>query len=576
MRRSNKKVTTYFILFSLLLIGVVYAILQANLQINGVAKIQANTWDIHFDNIQVNANSVSIGENDSQATIDPENNCKVDFEVTLSIPGDFYEFTIDVVNAGTIDGMIGELNKTLKVNNEVVSTIPNYLEYSITYEDESNILENHLLRSGTTEKYKVLLKYRYDIEELPEAATISTSLEPQFIQADNSAFERPISMLVDGKSFNTKIKQLSGSSSETYNATNLSITAFKKSKTPPDMNSMKSNNIVSVSLDNPVYAWFDDGTIYYYSDSYIIYLNEDSSYMFNKIYNISDIELDSVITSKTVDMSYLFYEAAYNVETVNLDLSNWNTSKVTNMEKMFYSTGRNAKTLSIGDISNWDTSNVTNMYGMFYSLGDYSTTLNLDLSNWKTSKVTNMSMLFYSTGFHSTTWSIGDLSNWDTSNVTDMSNMFRYAGYTSTNWNIGNLSNWDTSNVTDMSNMFAYAGYTSTSWGIGDLSNWDTAKVTDMSYMFADAGSKTAVWNSIGNLNIYANDINHMFLRSSGANVTLNIYNNPSSYNGTFINAARLSGSEITVNYTSDVTDIDNIIATKNSSRVVKGNLFTP
>ena len=123
MRRNNKQMTTYFILFSLLLIGVVYAILQANLQINGTAMIQSNTWDIHFDNIQVNENSVSIGENDSAATIDSENNCKVDFEVTLSIPGDFYEFTIDVVNAGTIDGMIGELNKTLIVITAIIVAI---------------------------------------------------------------------------------------------------------------------------------------------------------------------------------------------------------------------------------------------------------------------------------------------------------------------------------------------------------------------------------------------------------------------------------------------------------------------
>ena len=190
MRSNNRKVTTYFILFSLLLIGVIYAILQANLQINGTAKIQANTWDIYFDNIQVNENSVSIGENDSQATIDPENNCKVDFEVTLSIPGDFYEFTIDVVNAGTIDGMIGELNKTLKVNNETISTIPNYLEYSVTYSDGMEIQANHKLEAGVTETYKVRLEFKTDIEELPEAATITTSLEPQYIQADSSGIDR--------------------------------------------------------------------------------------------------------------------------------------------------------------------------------------------------------------------------------------------------------------------------------------------------------------------------------------------------------------------------------------------------
>ena len=189
MRKNNKQVTTYFILFSLLLIGVVYAILQANLQINGIAKIQANTWDIHFENIVVNENSVSIGENDSQATIDSENNCKVDFEVTLSIPGDFYEFTIDVVNAGTIDGMIGNLNKTLKVNNEVVSEIPDYLDYSVTYEDGVEIEDNHKLEAGTTETYLVRLEFKTDIEELPEATTVLTTLEPQYIQADSSATE---------------------------------------------------------------------------------------------------------------------------------------------------------------------------------------------------------------------------------------------------------------------------------------------------------------------------------------------------------------------------------------------------
>ena len=190
MRKNNKQVTTYFILFSLLLIGVVYAILQANLQINGTAKIKSNTWDIHFDNIVVNENSVSIGTGDSAATIDPENDCKVDFEVTLSIPGDFYEFTIDVVNAGTIDGMIGELNKTLKVNNEIVSEVPDYLNYSVTYEDGMEIQPNHILSAGITETYKVRLEFKTDIEELPDAATISTSLEPQYIQADSSGIDR--------------------------------------------------------------------------------------------------------------------------------------------------------------------------------------------------------------------------------------------------------------------------------------------------------------------------------------------------------------------------------------------------
>ena len=187
MRTNKKQITTTFILCSLLLIGVVYAILQANLQINGIAKISSNTWDIHFDNIQINTNSVAIGENDSPATIDPENNCKVDFEVTLSLPGDFYEFTVDVVNSGTIDGMIGELNKTLIVNNVVVEEVPDYLIYSVTYEDGDEVLEKQMISKNSSETINVRLEFKKDIEELPDATTITTSLTPEFVQADSTA-----------------------------------------------------------------------------------------------------------------------------------------------------------------------------------------------------------------------------------------------------------------------------------------------------------------------------------------------------------------------------------------------------
>ena len=78
MNRRNQKATTYFVILSLLIIGIVYAFLQANLQINGIAKIKSNSWDIHFNNVQINENSVSISTGDSPATIDSNNNCKIE------------------------------------------------------------------------------------------------------------------------------------------------------------------------------------------------------------------------------------------------------------------------------------------------------------------------------------------------------------------------------------------------------------------------------------------------------------------------------------------------------------------
>ena len=181
MTYQKKKKLTNLLIVSLLFIGIVYAILTANLQINGTAKIGGNTWDIHFDNVQVNENSVSIGTGDSAATIDPENNCKVDFEVTLSLPGDFYEFTVDVVNAGTIDGMI----QTYTIPN-----VPDYLDYSITYSDGMSLAQNQLLSAGITETYKVRLEFKNDLEELPDAETLSTSFEVVYVQADSSGFDR--------------------------------------------------------------------------------------------------------------------------------------------------------------------------------------------------------------------------------------------------------------------------------------------------------------------------------------------------------------------------------------------------
>ena len=195
MKKKNQRITSYFILFSLLIvIGVAFAILQANLQINGTAKISENQWNVHFENIVVNQDSVPIGTDDTAAVIDPTNNCKVDFSITLSLPGDFYEFTVDVENEGTIDAMIGTITKTLKVNNVQTETVLEYLNYTVTYDDGGEILENQLLAKGTKETYKVRVEFKTDIdaEDLPDTTTLSMSFEPTYVQANENAI-KPLS-----------------------------------------------------------------------------------------------------------------------------------------------------------------------------------------------------------------------------------------------------------------------------------------------------------------------------------------------------------------------------------------------
>ena len=281
-------------------------------------------------------------------------------------------------------------------------------------------------------------------------------------------------------------------------------------------------------------------------------------------------------TSNVTDMSDMFFETGYTSTTWNIgDLSNWNVSKVENMSKMFYNAARRSSVFTIGDISNWNTGNLKDISHMFDTTGRQATTWNIgDLSNWNTSNVTNMEGTFQDSGYNALSFSL-DLSNWDTGNVTNMSYIFTNSGRNATTWSVGNLSNWNTSKVTNMLGLFALAGYQSSTWNIGDLSNWDTSHVTNMHSMFRSAGYSATTWNSIGTLKVYADNITQIFDGTMNAKATINIYSNPSIYDGAFDNASVKQGSGITVNYSSNTSNIDRIIATKSgNSNVAKGSLL--
>ena len=172
----------------MLLLGISmgYALLTSNLNILGVAGILNPTWDIHFENVQVKSGSVTA----PTPTIDT-NKTTVSYSVTLNTPGDFYEFTVDAVNAGTIDGMITEISSTLN-NVEIEDNLPPALEYSITYEDGVELAENQILSAGDYETYKVRVGYKTDIdpEDLPDIEqTLNLTLTVTYQQADDNSEE---------------------------------------------------------------------------------------------------------------------------------------------------------------------------------------------------------------------------------------------------------------------------------------------------------------------------------------------------------------------------------------------------
>ena len=184
----KRKKTKMLIVLAVLLLGITvgYAILTSNLNINGTSTINNPTWDIHFENVLVKNGSVTAT---TPATINEARNT-VTYAVALNTPGEFYEFTVDAKNAGTIDGMIESVTST--VNNQPISNLPSYIEYYVTYEDGTEILNNHLLAKNTKETYKVHIGYKKDIDisELPDTSqTLNLSFGVISKQADDNAEE---------------------------------------------------------------------------------------------------------------------------------------------------------------------------------------------------------------------------------------------------------------------------------------------------------------------------------------------------------------------------------------------------
>ena len=200
MRDSKRQTYILSVVVIILLLGVGYAFLNSNLNINGTANITSSSWNIYWDNVQVKTGSVT--DVTTPATIQSGNTLVV-FNVNLSQPGDYYEFTVDAVNDGSIDAMIGDLTQGVYASNGTTPrTLPEYLEYTVTYDDGVAIAQNHLLAHNSTETYKVRVYFKEDINasQLPSTNdSIVFKFGTSYIQATGyAASPHPTNFADDG------------------------------------------------------------------------------------------------------------------------------------------------------------------------------------------------------------------------------------------------------------------------------------------------------------------------------------------------------------------------------------------
>ena len=177
-KKSGKKVVLSLLALLLLTITVGYAALSTTLNINGTSKINNATWDVHFANLTVTEGSVSATK---AATID-SGKTAIDYNVELIKPGDFYEFTVDVTNTGTIDAKLGEA----PILSGVSAAQDIYTNYTVTYSDNDTAINaNDKLAAGATKKLKVRVEFDRNItnSQLPtEAQPLNLTFAMNYVQ----------------------------------------------------------------------------------------------------------------------------------------------------------------------------------------------------------------------------------------------------------------------------------------------------------------------------------------------------------------------------------------------------------
>ena len=155
-RRKNIRNKKSFIFLLVLCLGIGFAFLSTQLNITGNTSVSGNKWSVYFNNVQVSEGSVDASV---VPTTTGTTTTSINYTVLLDKPGDFYEFTVDAVNAGTIDAMIDSIT-TPNIDSRVLQ----YVNYSATYLDGTEVNQNDVLKATKTATYKIRVEFKKDIE----------------------------------------------------------------------------------------------------------------------------------------------------------------------------------------------------------------------------------------------------------------------------------------------------------------------------------------------------------------------------------------------------------------------------
>ena len=183
--RRTKALVVVVLLIVVAGLTIAFAALSTTLNINGTAYLDAAKWGIRFENL---SSPTKIGSATTTGTAKIEESKSAEItgiNVSLSTPGDKVTYTVDLVNEGTINAKIDNIEKT-----QLTSEQQRYLTFKVADKSGNEVSKGDILSAGETRSLTITIEFIKDLtkEDLPtNASTISLSYKLNFVQTDEKA-----------------------------------------------------------------------------------------------------------------------------------------------------------------------------------------------------------------------------------------------------------------------------------------------------------------------------------------------------------------------------------------------------
>ena len=170
--RKIKILSLVALIVAVLGLGVAFAALSSKLTINGSAKAQAGSWNIHFAKTLDMPTQTTGNASFTEPTL--SDTSILGFKATVTKPGDSVTYYFDIVNSGTVDALIEDyVFKTgyLECSGESFSDHPECkiydysvikvsIKYGLYYTDNNKeIKSGDTISAGETKHAKLVVEY---------------------------------------------------------------------------------------------------------------------------------------------------------------------------------------------------------------------------------------------------------------------------------------------------------------------------------------------------------------------------------------------------------------------------------